>query len=76
MANKKHIPKKIELSATDPFLKYLAHMYNSGINYMTQSEDILKNMQDYKRKLNEFMENNKLKDLIGDTKKEEKTERL
>lgn len=71
---KKPIPNKLELSAKDPFLKYLAFMYNSGIDYMTQSTDILNNMDDYKVKLNEFMENNKLQFLIGDNQTENNQE--
>lgn len=83
MANKKNIPKKIELSATDPFLKYLAYMYNSGIDYMTQSQDIFTNMEQYKYKLNEFTETHKLKSILEEyhnqnskNKKPETTERM
>ena len=64
MENKKGIPKKIDLTATDPFLKYLAYMYNSGIDYMLQSDDIMNNMEGYKSKLHEFVETNKLKPLL------------
>lgn len=61
-----NIPKKIELSASDPFLKYLAFLRNNGVDYMQQSSDILKNMVDYYSKLDEFMRNNKLNDYLDD----------
>jgi hypothetical protein len=67
MANDK-IPQKINLSVSDPFIKYLGYMYNSGIDYLHQAREILNSMDDYKTKLNDYMKNNRLKFLLDEEK--------
>lgn len=60
------IPEKMNLSVNDPFIKYLGYMYNTGIDYLHQSKEILHKIDNYKIKLNDYMKNKKLKSLLGD----------
>ena len=60
-----NIPKKLELSASDPYLRYLMHMYNCGIDYLVQSEKILGNVDEYQYNLNDYVRNTKLLFVLG-----------
>lgn len=65
MANNHKIPAKIEVEAQDPFVRYLVHLYNSGVDYQHQVVEILGSMDEYKSKLNQYMINKKLNFLLG-----------
>jgi len=66
---KDDIPNKISLSASDPFLQYLAHMHNSGVDYLAQSKSMLSDVGEYQDNLDDYMKNNKLQFLLGENKK-------
>ena len=68
----KKIPNKIELSASDPFLEYLGFIYNAGVEYMQQSEDMLHEIESYQGKLNDHMVSTKLSFMLSDGKNSKK----
>ncbi|MBP9722445.1 MAG: hypothetical protein KBD64_04715 [Gammaproteobacteria bacterium] len=66
---KSNIPHKIVLSADDPFIKYLGYMYNSGVDFLLQAEQLDTDLHVYKENLDGYMRYTKLDFLLGKDKK-------
>jgi hypothetical protein len=60
------IPGKINLTADDPFIKYLGHMYNAGIDYMQHAKKIEADITQYKENLNGYMKHTKLQFMLDE----------